>query len=105
MTRESCQISDVTGWLFKIYPVSQEEGYFSFREMQTKPVNFIRLFPICLPILGQEVTSLYVCSIKDSHSNHSPEATILGWTPLLPAAVDKVRDLRSQRNWSFTKAS
>lgn len=37
VTGESGQIlDDVTGWLFKIYPVSQEEGYFSFRKMRTK---------------------------------------------------------------------
>lgn len=49
----------------------------------------------CLPSLGKEITSLYVCHVKDPQSNHSPEETSLGWTPLLLAAVGKVRDLQT----------
>lgn len=58
----------------------------------------------CLPSLGKEVISLYVCPVKDPQSNHSPVETSLGWPPLpVIAAVGKVRDLGSQRNYSSLK--
>lgn len=104
MTGESCQI-----WVMlqvgcsRFTQCHRKRDTSHSEKCRQKPANFIRLFPTCLPILGQEVTSLYVCSVKDPHSNHSPEETILGWTPLLPAAVGKARDLRSQRNWSSLK--
>lgn len=75
-------------------------GYPSLEECRQKPANFIRFFPTCLPILGKEITSLYVCPVEDPRSSPSPEKTSLGWTPcylLLPTTVGKVRDLRIRK--------